>query len=172
MYRRLAGCPCSIAGERAIDRLWGQLVTRGGMRVWPFLWAAFAAISWGAAPVLGKLGLEGLDPLSAISARTLTAAGLVWVWLAAAGRRRRLEKLRLRTWFFIALEGICTVFVGDLAYYSALKLGQPGRVALILAGAPLVTLTLSAWLFAERVGPLKLLGGVLVAVGVALVGWR
>lgn len=141
------------------------------MRVWPFLWAAFAAISWGAAPVLGKLGLEGLDPLSAISARTLTAAGLVWVWLAAAGRRR-LEKLRLRTWLFIALEGICTVFVGDLAYYSALKLGQPGQVALILAGAPLVTLTLSAWLFGERVGPLKLLGGFLVAVGVALVGWR
>ena len=140
--------------------------------MWPFLLAAFAAACWGAAPILGKLGLEGLDPMSAISARTLTAAGLVWLWLAIAGRRRRLERLRLHTWFFIALEGICTVFVGDLAYYSALKLGQPAQVALILAGAPLVTLALSAWLFAERVGAVKLLGGLLVAVGVALVGWR
>lgn len=140
--------------------------------MWPFFLAAFAAVCWGTAPILGKLGLEGLDPLSAISARTLTAAGLVWLWLALTGRRRRLEHLSPRTWGFIALEGISTVFMGDLAYYSALKLGQPAQVALILAGAPLVTLALSAWLFAERVGPVKLLGGLLIAAGVALVGWR
>ncbi|MHB9146392.1 MAG: EamA family transporter [Symbiobacteriia bacterium] len=140
--------------------------------MWPFILAAFAAVCWGAAPVFGKLGLEGLDPLSAISARTLAAAGLVWLWLAARDGRRQLNGLRLRAWVLLSLEGVATVFVGDLAYYSALKLGQPGQVALILASAPLVTLVLSAWLFAERVGTAKLLGGLLIAAGVALVGWR
>lgn len=140
--------------------------------MWPFVLAAFAAACWGAAPIFGKLGLEGLDPLSAISARTLAAAGLVWLWLATMDGRRQLHRLTLRAWVLISLEGIATVFVGDLAYYGALKLGQPGQVALILASAPLVTLLLSAWLFSERVGAMKLLGGLLVAAGVAMVGWR
>ena len=136
------------------------------------LFAMVAMALWGVAPVLGKLGLKGIDPLAALAIRS----GAVTLALAAAvtvtGRWPQVLAAPPREAGLIVLEGLFAALLGQLAYYYALKYGEVGKVAPTVAAFPLVAVAVGLAVLGEKLTWGKALGALLIAAGVVLVNYR
>lgn len=130
-----------------------------------FLLALIGMVFWGVAPIFGKLGLKRVDPTTGLYLRTLVAASLVVGWMMISGGFYSLQKVPVRSWFWITLEAICATLLGDLAYYGALKCGNTGAISVILAAAPILTVMLALFLFHERLNLPQMIGALLVVTG-------
>ncbi|MGI9952082.1 EamA family transporter [Moorellaceae bacterium AZ2] len=135
----------------------------------PRFFALLGAFCWGIAPVFGKLALLEVSAVTGLVARTFLAGGLVTPWVIYQGGLSYLESIPLKSWVFLTAEAFFTAVAGDLAYYTALKRGQPGEVNLIVALAPFVTLLLSALFFAEKISWNKMVGGIFICLGIVLI---
>ena len=122
------------------------------------------------APIAGKMGLAGVDPLAGLALRTLIASALVLGFVVGAGVWAQLDAIPFRAWVPIGVEALFATLAGDLAYYVALKHGDASTVALVMSASPLVTVAAAWGLMNEPVSWPKLVGAVLIVVGVALVG--
>lgn len=132
--------------------------------------ALFGAICWGIAPVFGKVGLRGVNPVVGLAARTLITVLFVGGMVLACGGVRRIGDISTKGWYFLAAEAALATFAGDLAYYAAIKQGEVGMTALILAASPLLTLW-AGWAFlGEHLSAVKLVGAALIVIGVMLIG--
>lgn len=136
----------------------------------PFFFAVFGAICWGLAPVFGKVGLRGIKTLDGLAARTSVTVLLLIGWALGSGSFKRIVSFSARTWIFLAAEAFLATFAGDLAYYAAIKKGDIGQAALVLAGSPVLTLLVGCCLLGEKLTPLKVIGAFLITVGIILVG--
>lgn len=129
------------------------------------------ALCWGLAPIAGKAGLAGVDPLAGLALRTLLASALVFGFVVGAGALHQLGAIPFRAWLPIGVEALLATLAGDLAYYAALKHGHASSVALVMSASPLVTVAAAWWWMGEPVAWIKVLGALLIVAGVALVGW-
>lgn len=129
------------------------------------------ALCWGLAPIAGKVGLSGVDPLAGLALRTLLASALVLGFVVGAGALHHLNAIPFRAWLPIGVEALLATLAGDLAYYAALKHGRASSVALVMSASPLVTVAAAWWWMGEPVAWVKVLGALLIVAGVALVGW-
>ncbi|CEP66254.1 Drug/metabolite transporter [Moorella glycerini] len=136
----------------------------------PLSFALLGALCWGIAPLFGKVALLDVSAAAGLIARTFLAGGLVAPWVIYRGGLGYLLSIPLKSWCFLTAEAFFTAVAGDLAYYSALKHGQPAEVNLIISISPFITLILSALIFAEEISWNKLLGGLFICLGVFLVG--
>ena len=132
--------------------------------------ALFGALCWGIAPVFGKIGLRGVNTSDGLAARTIITVLLVWGWMFTRGGFQRIFVIPKRNWAYLAAEAFLATFAGDLAYYAALKRGDAGQTALILAAAPLLTVWAGWFFLSEPVNATKIIGAALIIIGVALVG--
>lgn len=135
-----------------------------------FVFALLAAICWGIAPLFGKVGLKGITPLSGLAARTIITVCFVWGWFLGSGTFKSITAISHLGWFCLAVEAFLATFAGDLAYYAALKYGNIGPVALVLAASPLITLWIGYFILGEHLSANKLIGAVLIIAGVLMVG--
>jgi transporter family protein len=135
-----------------------------------FFYALFGAVCWGIAPAFGKLGLKDVHPLDGLAIRTLLTVIIVGVfvgiWFISSGGIGRLAVVPGRNWYFIALEAFLATFAGDLAYYAAIKRGEIGQTSLVLAASPLLTLWVGWYFMGETVSSLKMVGAILIVIGV------
>ena len=65
--------------------------------------------------------------------------------------------------------GICAALLGHLAYYYALKLGDVSLVSPVIAAFPVVTVLLAFLLLGEKYTPGKLMGTLLIVLGVFVI---
>lgn len=135
----------------------------------PIALALLGALCWGIAPVFGKLGLEKLNPVDGLAARTLVTLLFVAVWLAGSGRISRIISISGTEWAYLGAEAFFAALAGDLAYYAALKWGTAGVTAVALSLSPLITLWLSSVLLKESFTLIQVAGSLLVMIGMALV---
>lgn len=140
--------------------------------MYSFILALFAAVSWGIAPLFGKVGLRGIHPLNGLAARTIVTVFFVWGWFLASGNVKSITTISKRGWLCLAMEAFLATFAGDLAYYAAIKYGNIGQTALVLAASPLITLWIGYTILDEHITTVKLLGAILIVVGVVLVGFN
>lgn len=137
-----------------------------------FVLALFGALCWGIAPLFGKVGLRGLNPLDGIVARTVITVLFVIGLALATGFINRVEAIPGKRWFFLATEAFLATFAGDIAYYGALKKGEIGQTAVIMAAAPLFTLWVGWYFLGEQLSPMKLIGAGLIIIGLVLIGFN
>ncbi|NPV28849.1 MAG: EamA family transporter [Firmicutes bacterium] len=133
------------------------------------IFALIGLIFWGIAPLFGKIGLVQTAPGLALFIRSATITAILLVWLVGSGQAAGLAAVPPRGWLFIGLEGVCASLLGHLAYYTALKAGEVSVVSPIMASFPVVTVLLAFLLLGEKYTPGKLLGTLLIVVGVFLV---
>lgn len=138
--------------------------------LYELLFALAGAICWGLAPVAGKVGLNGVDPLAGLFLRTFMASALVFGFLVGSRGLDQLNTVPMRAWLPILTEAVLATLAGDLAYYVALKHGSASTVALVMSSSPLVTVMVAAWWLGEPLSWTKLAGAALIVAGVALVG--
>lgn len=131
-----------------------------------FVLAVLTALLWGFAPVFDKLGLGKATPLAALTVRTMVVViGLV-VFIAASGGWREFYTLDTRSVVYLVIGALAAGLVGQFIYYHALKLGEAARVVPIAATYPLVAAILSITFLREPVTPGKVIGAVLIVLGV------
>jgi len=133
-----------------------------------FVWALLTACIWGVVPLMEKVGLGQSAPSLGVVVRSLgVVAGLVffgWVWSPWTA-------LRTLSWpsiLLLAGGGLLASFVGQLAFYQALKTGALSQVTPVAGAYPLVAALLGWWVLREPLTASRLLGVVCVVVGVLL----
>lgn len=134
-----------------------------------FWLAIFGMVCWGIAPVFAKVGLNNMDPLPGLIVRTLTASAFALGSLGFNDSVVKIKNITLITWIFITIEALLATFVGDLAYYAAIKKGNISVVTVIMASSPLVTMLVSIIFLGEQVTMVRILGAGLVVVGIMLI---
>ncbi len=134
-------------------------------------YALLGMLCWGLAPLFGKIGLSGVNPVTAICLRTMIAGTLVVGWAFGTRGYYDIVQIPFALWVFIAIEAVLATLLGDLAYFVALKHGNVNVVSLIMSCAPVVTIV-SSYLFMDEVVTAKqVMGGVLISSGLVLVCW-
>jgi len=134
-----------------------------------FLFALLGLVFWGIAPIFGKIGLIEVAPGIALFMRSSIITVILLVWLLASGQAPCLAGVAPRSWLFIGLEGICAALLGHLAYYYALKLGDVSLVSPVIAAFPVITVLLAFLLLGEKYTPGKLVGTLLIILGVFVI---
>ncbi|MBI5886381.1 MAG: EamA family transporter [Deltaproteobacteria bacterium] len=131
--------------------------------------ALVTAIVWGVAPALEKTGLNGrIEPFTGVVVRTIPIVILAVVGMFTIGKVSDLQNIDLRSAAFVAGGGIAAGFVGQFAFYSALKTGQASVVVPLAATYPLFALLISIFFLGETITWPKAVGACLVVGGVVL----
>jgi transporter family protein len=132
------------------------------------LFAFIGMICWGVTPVFVKLGLKQLDPHIGLAIRTATTTIILTGWMIADGSFSRLGQVPVSALVFLIIEAFIATFVGDLAYFAAVKNGSVSLVAIILSCSPLVTMLISALFLHEALTATKVVGSLLIIGGIVL----
>lgn len=131
------------------------------------LFALLSALVWGTAPLIFKIGLRGeVPPLVGIFYHNLTAALFAFVSILLV---RESLSYPTRDLIIVSFGGFVSGFLGLLLYYKAIKVGEVSVVAPIVASSPLWASLLAFILLGEAFSFMKLLGTILVVLGVILI---
>jgi len=133
-----------------------------------FLWALLTAGIWGLVPLMEKVGLSASAPTVGVVVRSFgVVLGLVcFGWMLAPW-----SALRTLPWSSLALlagGGFLASFVGQLAFYQALKSGTVSQMTPVAGAYPLVAALLGWWVLREPLTVSRLIGVVCVVIGVVL----
>lgn len=134
-----------------------------------FLWAIVALVFWGMAPVFGKLGLQNVDPLAALTVRTTGVTAAVILVAAFSGKLTSLSAVGFGNVALLLGEGIFASVLGHYAYFYALKTGNTTGVVPVAAAYPVLTAVLGWLLLRESMTPGRAAGIALVIAGVFLI---
>ncbi|NPA42063.1 MAG: EamA family transporter [Aquificae bacterium] len=131
------------------------------------LFAILSALVWGTAPIIFKLGLRGeIPPIAGIFFHNLTATLFAFITMVSL---RESFSYPLRDILVVCFGGFVSGFLGLLLYYKAIKVGDVSVVAPIVASSPLWASLFAFVLLGESFTLQKLLGTILVVIGVALI---
>jgi transporter family protein len=132
------------------------------------IFALITAFLFGLAPIFGKLGLEGINPVFALCIRSFIISGIMLGFLLINNDLIHLADINRTSWILIALEGICAALLGQLFYYYALKSGEASVIVPLLATFPLFTFIIASLFLGDKV-TLSKVGGILsIILGVVL----
>ncbi|MBI3324343.1 MAG: EamA family transporter [Candidatus Omnitrophica bacterium] len=133
-----------------------------------FTWALLTAFIWGIVPLLEKLGLTGSQPTVGLFARSVGIIIGVIVFGALWSPWKALSELSVRSFALLALGGFLASFVGQLAFYRALKVGGLSQVTLVAGSYPLVAAALGWFFLREPLTPMRVVGALLIGCGLML----
>lgn len=133
-----------------------------------FWWAALTALIWGCVPIIEKLGLKHTDPTVGLFARSAGVAigALIFAWICSPWKA--LVSMPLGSFVLLATGGFLASFVGQWAFYHALKIGHVSQVSPISGTYPLVAAILAWTLFREPITVTRVLGVLLIVSGALL----
>ena len=134
-----------------------------------YLFALLAAFFMGLAPIFGKTGLQNISPPVALTIRSFIISGIMMGYLAWSNDFNVLRDIKISSWGFIALEGICAALLGQLFYYQALKSGEASMVVPLIASFPLFTFILASIFLGDKITLAKVGGLLLIVSGVVLI---
>lgn len=127
-----------------------------------------AVLAWGAAGIFDKLAMKGIDPFSGVMVRMFIVTTAVVVFCIATGRMRPVLEFAPHTYLYLVCSGLMGGFIGQLAYYVAVKEAPVSQVVPITATYPVVAFLLAAIFLRESVTFPKVAGLVLVVTGLML----
>ena len=124
---------------------------------------------WGVAAIFDKLALGKTSPFAGMMVRQFILTGVLLAVGIGTRRLGSLGTLDRRTILFFGLSGICGGVLGLWTYYHALRLGGASLVVPITATYPLFTVLLSWLILQEGLTIHRVVGTVLIVIGVWLV---
>ena len=137
-------------------------MTAVGWQLWALLSAVFAALT----AVLGKLGVEDVDPDVATFVRTLVIVVVLGGLLLMTGQK--VATIPIRSCMFLALSGLATG-ASWLCYFRALKLGDAAQVAPLDKLSVVLVAVFAVIFLGERLTLRDAAGIALITVGAVLV---
>lgn len=126
------------------------------------------ACIWGIVPLIEKLGLAQAGPVPGVFARSLGVMVGATLCALVVSPWQALAALPARSIFLLGLGGFLASFVGQLAFYHALKVGSVSQVAPLSGTYPLVAAILAWVLLREPMTLTRVLGVCLIVFGAIL----
>jgi len=123
---------------------------------------------WGLAPIFDKFALKESSPFSGLIIRTLAVAGGL-LFLYPFFLKYKAIKFTASSVFLFVLSGFCAGLLGMITYYSALKRLPASVVVPLCSTYPLIAAILGAFILKEELTFLRLIGIILIILGVWLV---
>ena len=125
------------------------------------------AFFWGGTFIAGRILKQDVGPFSAAFLRFAVAA----VMLLAIVRKRegRLPGIMPPQRLPILLLGLTGVFAYNAFFFKGLQLISAGRASLVIATSPVLIALFSAWLYKEKLTPVKIVGILLSVTGALVV---
>lgn len=130
---------------------------------------ALAVVFWGSAGIFDKLGVRGVDPLTAVLVRMFFGTSVVFALCLATGRVRPALDLEPKTYLCLLMSALLGGLIGQIAYFAAIKLAPASQVVPITATYPVVAAAMAVIFLREQPTLAKGIGIVLVVIGLALV---
>ncbi|OPY79540.1 MAG: EamA-like transporter family protein [Syntrophorhabdus sp. PtaU1.Bin153] len=124
---------------------------------------------WGTTPLLEKLGLKEVDPLTAVFIRSLAITLVLFFLYLFTGRLHELTKVSGKNLILFAASGIMAGLLGMWTYYYLLRINMTTKIVPIAASYPLITALLSILVLGEEVTLQRIVGIVLTIVGIILI---
>jgi transporter family protein len=133
-----------------------------------YMWALITAVVWGVVPMMEKTGLGQASPAAGVAVRSLgVLLGLVVLTLAgspwAAARALSAQSVLL-----LMAGGFLASFVGQMAFYQALKSGAVSQVTPVAGAYPLISVLLGWMILREPFTWPRALGALCVVAGIVL----
>jgi len=120
-----------------------------------------------ATAILAKVGVAHIDSNLAMAIRTTVVLVFAWAIALALGKHDEIRQVDGRAWLFLALSGLGTG-LSWLCYFRALQLGPASRVAPLDKLSVVLVMLFAALFLGEKISPLAVLGGVMIAGGAIL----
>jgi drug/metabolite transporter (DMT)-like permease len=117
---------------------------------------------------VGKKSGARVDPIAAGAVMLTATAATFWVTALAVGRPVLPSQIPGDAWFGIAGLGVVSTFIAVQTFYAGAHRIGAARASLVSTIEPVWTISLAGILFGESLGPIQLLGGALILVGVVL----
>jgi EamA-like transporter family. len=114
----------------------------------------------------------GADPLAAGVVMLSATAVTYWVSALALGRPVLPAQIPAGAWFGLIGVGIVSTFIAVQAFYAGAHRIGAARASIVSTVEPIWTIVLASLLFAERLGPLQLVGGAMILLGVVIAQTR
>jgi drug/metabolite transporter (DMT)-like permease len=137
------------------------------MVLWIYAKLFLTAVFWGGTFIAGRIVAATVSPFSAAFLRFAIAASCLLVLMLA--REKRLPPLAPRQVVGVVLLGLTGIFAYNSFFFAGLSLIAASRASLIIACNPVLITVLSAWIFMERLGPLRLAGTLMSVTGAIVV---
>ncbi len=127
------------------------------------------ALLWGSSPILEKVGLSRVSPMTAVAIRSFAISTVLAVVMTLTGRIKDLINVDVKTLLLFAISGILAGLLGMWTYFGALRLQPVSKIVPIAATYPLVTALLSILILKEGISLARVLGTALIVMGIWLV---
>ncbi len=127
------------------------------------------AVLWGLSPIIEKIGLGRVEPIMAVAIRSFAISTVLAIGMIFTGRIKELANVDIKMVALFSLSGILAGLLGMWAYFTVLRLQPTSKIVPIIAAYPLITVVLSMIILREGVTAGRLLGTVLIVVGIWLV---
>ncbi len=135
-----------------------------------YLKLSMTAVFWGGTFIAGRITGQYAEPFSSAFLRfAIASVCLLCVTIKIEGK---LPKLTGSQWVKIIALGMSGVFAYNFFFFKGLQIIEAGRASVIIANNPIIIALLSAYLFKERLTPVKLIGIVLSISGAIFVVTR
>ncbi|HIE23818.1 MAG TPA: EamA family transporter [Candidatus Korarchaeota archaeon] len=131
--------------------------------IYAFLSAIFAAL----VGILGKIGIQNIDSITATAIRAIIMA-ILSVIFAIGLKKTDLSGINAKSLSFIALAGLFGA-ASWMAYFKALSLGEASRVIPIDRSSVLFAVVLAWLILGEKITMKTGIGVLLILVGTILV---
>ena len=109
-----------------------------------------------------------VDPLAAGAVMLSATAATYWISALVLDQPVLPAQIPTGAWFGLIGVGIVSTFIAVLAFYGGAHRLGAARASIVSTVEPIWTIVLASLLFAESLGPLQLVGGALILIGVAL----
>ena len=134
-----------------------------GERGW-FIYALLSAVFASLTSILGKIGISGVESNLGTFIRTIVVLVMSTVMVAVTGKMGEVKRIERRELGFIILSGFATG-ASWLCYYKALQDGEASIVVPIDKLSILFTVTLSDFVFGDKLKKKSFLGLILLVGG-------
>jgi len=94
---------------------------------------------WGITPLLEKIGLRDVEPLTGILIRSFAITVVLLIIYIFTGKLNELTKVSAKSFFLFSMSGILAGLLGMWTYFYVLKAGFTSKIVPIAAAYPLIT---------------------------------
>lgn len=117
---------------------------------------------------VGREAGSGADPTVAGAIMLAATAATYWSSALVLGRPVLPQQIPGEAWFGIAGVGVVSTFIAVQAFYAGAHRIGAARASLVSTVEPIWTIALASLLFGESLGPLQLVGGAMILIGVVV----
>lgn len=134
-----------------------------------FLLIIITTLLWGFTPIIEKIGLVKLDPIIGVTIRSLIVTMSLLILILLSGKFKELLEVDVKSILIFSASGLMAGLFAMWTYYTVLKQWPTSKVVPISASYPLITMILSAFILKEGVNFSRMIGTLLIVLGILLV---